>query len=261
MKLFTFGCSYTNYYWPTWSDLLGYQFDEHQNWAISGLGNNAIMQRVNEALTKNKVTEDDYVVVQFTDFNRLDLHSVGILPFGNWRAGGNIWMKSVEEPWIQQTWNEESYMYMSHNYISMTINFLRSLPCKWTVTSSVDVPTLLQNKEFVHNTNIYTGWVTAIQSYADDRKSPVINVAYKDQDPISLFTKRKKIEKDKHPSISTHANWVKEHLAPRLGVDVSKNEFIQHYLTNDELDVNMVEMDNDYYKKFKWKGDFQYFGF
>ena len=63
MKLFTFGCSYTNYYWPTWSDLLGYQFDEHQNWAISGLGNNAIMQRVNEALTKNKVTEDDYVVV------------------------------------------------------------------------------------------------------------------------------------------------------------------------------------------------------
>ena len=57
------------------------------------------------------------------------------------------------------------------------------------------------------------------------------------------------------------ANWVKEHLAPRLGVDVSKNEFIQHYLTNDELDVNMVEMDNDYYKKFKWKGDFQYFGF
>ena len=45
-----------------------------KNWAISGLGNNAIMQRVNEALTQNKITAQDYVVVQFTDFNRLDLH-------------------------------------------------------------------------------------------------------------------------------------------------------------------------------------------
>ena len=81
MRLFTFGCSYTNYYWPTWSDMLGYQFDEHQNWAISGLGNNAIMQRVNEALTQNKITAQDCVVVQFTDFNRLDPQSVGILSF------------------------------------------------------------------------------------------------------------------------------------------------------------------------------------
>jgi len=56
--------------------LLGYQFDEHQNWAISGLGNNAIMQRVHEALTKNTITKDDFVVVQFTDFNRLDIHKV-----------------------------------------------------------------------------------------------------------------------------------------------------------------------------------------
>ena len=261
MQLRTFGCSYTNYYWPSWSDMLGYQFDNFENWAISGLGNNAIMQRVHEALTKNTITKDDYVVVQFTDFNRLDMHSMGIVPFGNWRAGGNIWMKEYEESWIRNTWNEESYMYMNHNYISMTINFLKSLECKWAITSSVDVPALIKEQPFVHNKEIYENWVTPIQSYADDVKSPEIKVTYKDQDPISLFTKRKKVEVDKHPSISTHANWVKDCLAPALNINIDKNEFLQHYLTNEELDVNMVEKNNLFHTKYKWDGKYQYFGF
>lgn len=261
MKLITFGCSYTNYYWPTWSDLLGYQFDDYQNWAISGLGNNAIMQRVNESCTSNTLNKDDVVVVQFTDFNRLDLHSMGIVPFGNWRAGGNIWMKPTEEPWIRNTWNEESYMYMAHNYISMTINFLKNLPCKWAITSSIDVPSLIKDKDFVHNKSIYNNWVQPIQTYADDFKSPIVNVAYKDSDSISLFTKKKKIEQDQHPSIRSHANWVKDKLAPALNINIDNNEFLQHYLTNDELDVNMIDKTNLYYTKFSYKGLFQYHGF
>lgn len=261
MKLLTFGCSYTNYYWPTWSDMLGYQFDDYQNWAISGLGNNAIMQRLNEAVTSTNLEKDDIVVVQFTDFNRLDLHSIGILPFGNWRAGGNIWMKSVEEPWIKQTWNEDSYMYMNHNYISMAITLLNSLPCKWAVTSSVDVPRLLQSKDFVHNKKIYETWVEPIQNYADRVQSPPVNVEYRDKDPISFFSKKRKIEQDKHPSMNVHANWVKENLVPALDLDISKNEFLNHYLTNDELDVNMIEKDNLFYTKFKWDGKFQYYGY
>ena len=58
-------------------------------------------QRVHEALTKNTITKDDFVVVCFTDFNRLDIPSSAFC-FGNWRVRGNIWMKQIEEPWIQQ---------------------------------------------------------------------------------------------------------------------------------------------------------------
>jgi hypothetical protein len=261
MKLLTFGCSYTNYYWPTWSDLLGHQFDDYQNWAISGLGNNAIMQRLNEAVTSNTLNKDDVVVVQFTDLNRIDMHSIGILPFGNWRAGGNIWMKPSEEPWIRDTWNEDSYAYMNHNYISMTMNFLKNLPCKWAVTSSVDLPQILADKEFVHNKNIYSNWIKPIQLHADESNSPVVNVKYKDADSISLFTKKQKIDQDRHPSINTYARWVKKYLAPKLDLDIKDNEFLNHYLTNDEIDVNMIDKTNLYYTKFKWAGKYQYFGY
>ena len=35
-RLFTFGCSFTQYWWPTWADILGYQHDFYENWGRCG---------------------------------------------------------------------------------------------------------------------------------------------------------------------------------------------------------------------------------
>ena len=56
-RLFTFGCSFTMYAWPTYADFLGYSFDEYENWAFPGLGNRAIAERIAECHVKNKFTE------------------------------------------------------------------------------------------------------------------------------------------------------------------------------------------------------------
>ena len=44
-RLFTFGCSFTYFYWPTHADLLGEQFDELPI-GDYGLGNRAICERL-----------------------------------------------------------------------------------------------------------------------------------------------------------------------------------------------------------------------
>lgn len=31
-RLFTFGCSFTKFFWPTWADILGQEFDYYENW-------------------------------------------------------------------------------------------------------------------------------------------------------------------------------------------------------------------------------------
>ena len=36
-RLFTFGCSFTNYAWPTWADFLGLEFEHFENWGVSGV--------------------------------------------------------------------------------------------------------------------------------------------------------------------------------------------------------------------------------
>ena len=41
-RLFTFGCSYTSWNWPTWADLLGLEVEHFENWGHAGIGNRAI---------------------------------------------------------------------------------------------------------------------------------------------------------------------------------------------------------------------------
>ena len=43
-RIFTFGCSFTNYLWSTWANILGYEFREAEfyNFGKSGAGNQYI---------------------------------------------------------------------------------------------------------------------------------------------------------------------------------------------------------------------------
>ena len=82
-RLFTFGCSFTNYRWSTWADCLAPEFDEFYNWGQSGGGNHFIFNSVMEADQRYKFGANDTVVVCWTDFNREDRYQWKWLTFGN----------------------------------------------------------------------------------------------------------------------------------------------------------------------------------
>ena len=52
-RLYVLGCSFSNYAWPTWADMLGLEYDTYENWAFPGLGNRAIAERVAEIHARN----------------------------------------------------------------------------------------------------------------------------------------------------------------------------------------------------------------
>ena len=138
-RLFTFGCSFTYFYWPTHADLLGEQYDELHNWGLSGLGNRAICERLSECVMHNQFTADDVIIVQWTDFHRYDWHNPNSFgEFCNWRTGGNIWSKPVEIEWIKDTWDEFSYTLHSMNFIHLGNQLTKHLPCKVYHTSMID---------------------------------------------------------------------------------------------------------------------------
>jgi hypothetical protein len=102
-RLFTFGCSYVDWTWPTWADMLGRSYD-HQNWGIRGSGNRSIAQRISEAVLSQKIGPGDVVVVQWTYFHRFDHHAFGLTDFGNWSMAGNIHSSPVMIAWVLETW-------------------------------------------------------------------------------------------------------------------------------------------------------------
>lgn len=71
-RLFTFGCSFTNYRWSTWADCLAPEFDYFENWGQSGAGNPYIFNSVMEADQRHRFGEGDTVIVCWSSFLRDD---------------------------------------------------------------------------------------------------------------------------------------------------------------------------------------------
>lgn len=76
-RLFTFGCSFTNYEWSTWADCLAPEFDFFENWGQQGQGNHYIFNSIIEADLRNKFRSGDTVVVCWTDVIREDRYLDG----------------------------------------------------------------------------------------------------------------------------------------------------------------------------------------
>ena len=71
-RIFTLGCSFTNYAWPTWADIILYG-NEGYNLGITGAGFDVLLYRLLEADRVYKLTPNDVVIVILTTPLRWDL--------------------------------------------------------------------------------------------------------------------------------------------------------------------------------------------
>jgi hypothetical protein len=237
-RLFVVGCSFTKYFWPTWADIIGREYDHYENWAISGLGNRAIAERLTELVVRNDITADDTIIVQWTDFHRFDIHSHKL--FKGWVGGGSVFTyPNFYRMWVTQHWEEESFMMHSFNFIKMGITLLESLPCKWYVSSMNDLVEPINN--FPH-----------LEPYRKvveqtDRWFPPMNQVFLEGKYRCLHLRT--IDKisgevveyiDKHPTPVPHYNYVAAHIAPKLGITPN-----QQYAINADSLLDSAVFDTD----------------
>ena len=210
-RLFTFGCSYTHFYWPTHADLLGEQFDELHNWGLSGLGNRAICERLSECIMHNQFNDDDLIIVQWTDFHRYDWHDPkNFGDFCNWRTGGNIWSKPVEIEWIKDTWNEFSYTLHSMNFIHLGNVLTRQLPCKVYHTSRIDYKPILTNTPFEKYLSVIdSNWILDFTTFCEQNNYKGVEHRQSYFDEI-VKNKVPKVFIDRHPTSDLYIKWIEE---------------------------------------------------
>ena len=102
MKLITFGCSFTDYSWPTWSDIMALDLDcEYENWAIGGGGNQQIARRVLYRDQEFGWHDTDLVMIQWTSITREDrFYST------RWVSQGSVSMAPHYGPeWVDKYWS------------------------------------------------------------------------------------------------------------------------------------------------------------
>lgn len=212
-RLFTFGCSFTQWNWPTWADILGKNFDEFHNWGISGIGNRAISQRISECVLKNQFTEQDTIVVQWTDYHRYDQHISGLFPESSWRLGGTIFLETKKEiQYIRETWKEDSYIYEGLNSIHLAESLLRATGAKVFFISRTDMAVDLDRfpkLEFLAPVLSSDCWVgEPIQEFVDTLDYKGKPMMIKDAAMFGIPVSRPAL--DLHPLPSHYLKWLEQ---------------------------------------------------
>jgi|TARA_B110000977_G_scaffold200755_1_gene292447 hypothetical protein len=242
-RLFTFGCSFTKYTWPTWADLLGLEFDEFENWGVSGGGNVCTANRVIECIIKNNVNADDIVVVQWSTHLRHDYHTFEYLKDGpdkeaGWKTKGSIFnylnVKKHDKTWLKNFFDEQSYVMHTLNAIHSTQLALESTGCNWVMTSLADIASLGSDISVDPGYNesstkqglwdLYPTFLPYKDKIWNDKfkwVDPIGPHCWKNLEDMYWWLDAGDTEKwcDPHPSLNLSIDWLYNRLKPALGLD------------------------------------------
>ena len=221
-RLFTFGCSFTSWRWPTWNDYIGLNFDEYYSLGCAGADNKNILYRFLQADKKYKFTSDDCVMIMFTSFNRMSyvdkyfhIHNIGDLVDDNLKL----------HP-IGSGYNFPTAVYDSCIAIQSIESMLKSKNVKYEFLQSME-------HNFYHDDFEMGGEVKDHLDYCLGLfKYPVMeNWVYENYD----FVKEKIIwqnngHQDGHPTIKHHFDFVKE--------------FFPQYITDKVIEYYDIQQEN-----------------
>lgn len=144
-RLFTFGCSFTNYRWSTWADCLAPEFEHFENWGQSGAGNEFIFNSVMECDQRNHFGPEDTVIVCWTTTTREDRYIDG-----RWHTLGNMFTCPIyNKDYLATHVDERGLLIKTLAYIKAIKAFLEHSNAHWKFLSVDMVDSLNIYKDVV----------------------------------------------------------------------------------------------------------------
>lgn len=208
-RLFTFGCSFTEFMWPTWADIVAYDTQlPFQNWGLCGLGNVGITHRMLEADIENTFTDDDLILVLWSSWHREDR----ILD-GEWTKTGNIMtcVNYFDNKFRMKYWDEDNDIVKNTGAIALANkSFNITYQSKMGLENN-------QYSDLYVNRSIYDKFNSAIPSMDIFPYKPgwAFDGAFENI--------------DSHPDIRYHLEYVENCLYPSLGLKL-KQETKQYFM-------------------------------
>jgi hypothetical protein len=126
MALYTFGCSFTEYPWPTWADIIGYDYKHFENWGKCGTGNEYSFLSLVEVLNSRSITSNDNIMICWSSLTRIDVRRDG-----HWDGKGNIFKSDVPRTIINFIYNDEGFAYKSIQYVLSACMLLSKINVRW----------------------------------------------------------------------------------------------------------------------------------
>jgi hypothetical protein len=211
-RLYTFGCSFTKYKWPTWADFIGTQFETYENWGQPGAGNLFISTQVYECCQKNCVGVNDTVLVMLSSTNRFDI----IDRNSNFLTEGNIYNSpSLPKEFVENIWSEEFGIYLTWFAANSIKKLLDGIGCKYKIMTAFDLTkldddSLIMNDLLIKGRVIHTLHNLRTEFNFNDNLNDFSKTMLKEGHSYYNFVEQG--GKDDHPSMSIHLEWIKKYL-------------------------------------------------
>jgi hypothetical protein len=208
-RLFTFGCSFTNYKWQTWADIIGTQFSEFQNWGKSGAGNFFISSSLYECHSIHKITKDDVVLIMFSSIDRFDF----INQKSDFETNGSIYGEnhSLYGDFVFNKWSEEFGLYNSWFSIASAKQLLDSIGCDYQLMKAFNFNQVDGPREYEKSRNPNNRVNICLDSIDEMVKGENIIEFHKQKNQHYYFEDLPN-KVDGHPPISVHLEWVKQNM-------------------------------------------------
>lgn len=194
MRLITFGCSFTDYAWPTWADIIARDRGcDYENWAMGGGGNQQIARRVLYRMTRG-FQPQDMVMIQWTSITREDRFIQG-----HWRCEGSVALSATYQgQFLKQHWDwDNDVINTAHSRITTQQLLHSRLKYQMAMSWQDGDLSLLQD-----DPTLTDYWLQQL---------PAV-----DQLPSGVLTLQGKTA-DGHPDPQWWLQWVQDRIYPQLG--------------------------------------------
>ena len=208
-RLFTFGCSLTEYQWATWADILclhlcqeGY---ETYNYGNSGMGNEHVLQAMVAADLKHTFTDDDIICVLWTSWTREDR----IWENNCWGKNGNIITADEER------FKNFMKFFSLENYIMKNITAIRTANRAYNINyqSTLCPNETIQSEETDDKLlDTFLNMEDILDKFSPEHITTDLQRDIRDSTPILNRI-------DGHPTPQLHNIFLKNHVLPALGID------------------------------------------
>jgi hypothetical protein len=207
-RLFTFGCSYTQFQWPTWADFIGTTYDYYENWGKAGSGNHIIASKLYECHYVNNINKDDTVLIMLSSCDRFDY----IDNNSKWCTGGNIYGENhtLYGYFTEKAWNQENSLYNTWYNVKTIITLLDSIGCNYKIMKGFDFFSIDGNKELFDKGILNFKRIVNIKNYFDSLSLGESMAEFHNKNTITY--KFSNGEEDGHPTITVHHEWVKQNM-------------------------------------------------
>ena len=184
--LYTFGCSFTQYKWPTWADYLhaGGLAKHYENWGLPGGSNDFIFHSVMECL--DKITNKDIVCVMWSQPHRISDYN----DEQGWDMPGNAYLYQPKER--TKYLHEDKIALENHSYFRAVATLLESRDVNFYFTSMELID--LKYEQVFNTKHYFNSSMAEFLGYTGANET----------------TWRETLPNDKHPSPREHAAFAKQ---------------------------------------------------